>query len=168
MAGEDPSVVVNTDVASGDVTIAANSEQHLETSSTGSSASSSSRRASGVPGSCARSRSLVPRTARSYATRASGRGQYTHVKIHLFPGEPGTGYSFQNAIVGNAIPPAFIQSIDDGVQDAVARGILSGRVVEDVRIELYDGSYHDVDSSPERSRLPDRWPSRMPRARPGP
>src|SRR5215203_3792291 len=82
-----------------------------------------------------------------YAKQTGGRGQYGHVKIHLFPGEPGTGYIFENEVVGGAIPREFIKPIDEGIKEALTRGVLAGYPVDDVRIELYDGSYHDVDSS---------------------
>ena len=82
-----------------------------------------------------------------YAKQTGGRGQYGHAKIHLFPGEPGTGYIFENEIVGGSIPKEFIKPIDEGIKEALTRGVLAGYPVDDVRIELYDGSYHDVDSS---------------------
>jgi elongation factor G len=82
-----------------------------------------------------------------YAKQTGGRGQYGHAKIHLFPGEPGTGYVFENKIVGGSIPKEFIKPIDQGIKEALTRGVLAGYPVDDVRIELYDGSYHDVDSS---------------------
>jgi len=82
-----------------------------------------------------------------YAKQTGGRGQYGHVKIHLFPGEPGTGYIFENETVGGTIPNDFIKPIDEGIKEALTRGVLAGGAIDDVRIELYDGSYHDVDSS---------------------
>jgi elongation factor G len=82
-----------------------------------------------------------------YAKQTGGRGQYGHVKIHLFPGEPGTGYVFENEIVGGAIPKEFIKPVDEGIKEALTRGVLAGYPIDDVRIQLYDGSYHDVDSS---------------------
>src|SRR5919107_5338646 len=82
-----------------------------------------------------------------YAKQTGGRGQYGHVKIHLYPGEPGTGYIFENNIVGGAIPREFIKPVDEGIKEALTRGVLAGYPIADVRIELYDGSFHDVDSS---------------------
>ena len=82
-----------------------------------------------------------------YAKQTGGRGQYGHAKIHLFPGEPGTGYVFENEIVGGSIPKEFIKPIDQGIREAMTTGVLAGYPIDDVRIELYDGSYHDVDSS---------------------
>jgi elongation factor G len=82
-----------------------------------------------------------------YAKQTGGRGQYGHVKIHLYPGEPGTGYIFENETTVGSIPKEFIKSVDEGIKEALTRGVLAGYPIDDVRIELYDGSYHDVDSS---------------------
>jgi elongation factor G len=82
-----------------------------------------------------------------YVRQTGGRGQYGHAKIHLFPGEPGTGYVFENSIVGGAIPREYIKPIDEGIKEALTRGVLAGYPVDDVKIELYDGSFHEVDSS---------------------
>lgn len=82
-----------------------------------------------------------------YAKQTDGRGEYAHAKIHLYPAESGSGYVFENRVLGGAIPSEFIQSVDDGIKDALKHGVLAGYPVEDVRIELYDGSYHDADSS---------------------
>jgi elongation factor G len=82
-----------------------------------------------------------------YVKQTGGRGQYGHAKIHLYPGEPGTGYIFENETVGGSIPKEFIKPIDEGIKEALTRGVLAGYPIDDVRIELYDGSYHDVDSS---------------------
>ena len=82
-----------------------------------------------------------------YARQSGGRGQYGHVKIRIEPQEPGDGYEFDNKIVGGAIPREYINSIDQGIQEAMESGILGGYQVLDVKVTLYDGSYHDVDSS---------------------
>ncbi len=82
-----------------------------------------------------------------YAKQSGGRGQYGHVKIKVTPGEPGSGYTFKNSIVGGAIPKEYIPKIDDGIQEAMQTGVLAGYQVVDVAVELYDGSYHEVDSS---------------------
>ena len=82
-----------------------------------------------------------------FAKQAGGRGQYAHVKLHLFPGEPGSGYIFENGTTGSSIPDKYIKPVDEGIKEALARGVLAGYPIDDVRIELYDGSYHDVDSS---------------------
>jgi elongation factor G len=88
-----------------------------------------------------------------YVRQTAAGGQYAHAKIHLSPGETGTGYVFENAIVGGAIPKEFIGPIDEGITEALGRGVLAGYPVEDVKIELYDGSYHDVDSSEASFRI---------------
>jgi elongation factor G len=82
-----------------------------------------------------------------YVKQTGGRGQYGHARIHLFPGEPGAGYVFENEIVGGSIPTEFIKPIDEGIKEALTCGVLAGYPIDDVRIELYDGSYHEVDSS---------------------
>ncbi len=82
-----------------------------------------------------------------YAKQSGGRGQYGHVKIKVYPREPGSGYEFKNSIVGGAIPKEYIPKIDEGIQEAMQTGILAGYQVVDVGVELYDGSYHEVDSS---------------------
>ena len=82
-----------------------------------------------------------------YAKQSGGRGQYGHVKIKVYPREPGAGYEFKNSIVGGAIPKEYIPKIDEGIQEAMQTGILAGYQVVDVGVELYDGSYHEVDSS---------------------
>jgi len=82
-----------------------------------------------------------------YAKQSGGRGQYGHVKIKVTPREPGEGYEFKNSIVGGAIPKEYIPKIDEGIQEAMQTGVLAGYQVVDIGVELYDGSYHEVDSS---------------------
>ena len=82
-----------------------------------------------------------------YARQSGGKGQYGHVKIRLSPNESGKGYEFINAIVGGAIPKEYIPAVDAGIQGAMEAGILAGYPVVDCKVELYDGSYHEVDSS---------------------
>ena len=82
-----------------------------------------------------------------YARQSGGKGQYGHVKIHVEPNEPGKGYEFINNIVGGAIPKEYIPAVDAGIQGAMQAGVLAGYPVEDVKVTLYDGSYHEVDSS---------------------
>lgn len=82
-----------------------------------------------------------------YAKQSGGRGQYGHVFIRLTPMEPGEGYEFVNDIKGGAIPKEFIPAVDKGLKEAMQGGVLAGYPVEDVKVTLYDGSYHDVDSS---------------------
>ncbi|MDL2294546.1 elongation factor G [Ruminococcaceae bacterium OttesenSCG-928-D13] len=82
-----------------------------------------------------------------YARQSGGKGQYGHVKIRLYPGEVGSGYLFENKIVGGAIPKEYIPAVDQGIKGAMQAGVLAGYPVVDVRVELYDGSFHEVDSS---------------------
>ena len=86
-----------------------------------------------------------------YARQSGGKGQYGHVKInckiHVEPLEPGSGYEFENKIVGGAIPKEYIPAVDQGIQGAMLSGVLAGYNVVDVKVTLYDGSYHEVDSS---------------------
>ena len=86
-------------------------------------------------------------TDMKYARQSGGKGQYGHVKITLEPNEPGKGYEFINKVVGGAIPKEYIPAVDAGIQGAMQNGILAGYNVVDVKVTLYDGSYHEVDSS---------------------
>ena len=82
-----------------------------------------------------------------YARQSGGKGQYGHVKIRVEPNESGAGYVFENAIVGGAIPKEYIPAVDQGIQGAMQAGVLAGYPVVDVKVTLYDGSFHEVDSS---------------------
>ena len=82
-----------------------------------------------------------------YAKQSGGKGQYGHVKIKLYPREPGEGFEFKNSIVGGAIPKDYIPKIEEGIKEAMETGPVAGYQLVDVGVELYDGSYHEVDSS---------------------
>ncbi len=82
-----------------------------------------------------------------YARQSGGKGQYGHVKINIEPNEPGAGFVFENTVVGGAIPKEYIPAIEDGIKSAMEAGVLAGYNVVDVKVNLYDGSYHEVDSS---------------------
>ena len=82
-----------------------------------------------------------------YKKQSGGSGQYGHVKIRVSPNEPGKGYEFINAVVGGSIPKEYIPAVDAGIKGAMQAGVLAGYQVVDVKVELYDGSYHEVDSS---------------------
>ena len=82
-----------------------------------------------------------------YARQSGGKGQYGHVKIHVEPNESGKGYEFVNAVVGGAIPKEYIPAIDAGIQGAMLAGVVAGYPGVDVKVTLFDGSYHEVDSS---------------------
>ena len=82
-----------------------------------------------------------------YARQSGGKGQYGHVKIRVEPNESGKGYEFHNEVVGGAVPKEYIPAVDAGIQGAMLSGVLAGYPVVDVKVTLYDGSYHEVDSS---------------------
>src|SRR5205823_3598238 len=82
-----------------------------------------------------------------FIRQTGGRGQYGHVVIHLEPGETGTGFVFEDKIVGGTIPREYIGPVEQGVKEALENGVLAGYPMVDVKVELVDGSYHDVDSS---------------------
>lgn len=82
-----------------------------------------------------------------FVRQSGGRGQYGHCILELTPVEPGQGYSFENKVVGGAIPKEYIAPIDQGIQEAMQSGVLGGYPVVDVKVAVIDGSYHDVDSS---------------------
>ena len=82
-----------------------------------------------------------------YKRQSGGKGQYGHCKIHLIPQEPGKGYEFEDLTVGGSIPKEYIPAIDKGIQEAAKNGFLAGYEVVDFKVQVYDGSYHEVDSS---------------------
>src|SRR5262245_17006405 len=148
LRAEDPTFHVQTDLQTGQVIIAGMGELHLEI------IVDRLRREFGVEASVGKPQVAYKETLTrpadgemKYAKQTGGRGQYGHAKIHLYPGEPGSGYIFENEVVGGSIPKEFIKPIDEGIKEALTRGVLAGYPIDDVRIVLYDGSYHDVDSS---------------------
>src|SRR5579872_1612756 len=82
-----------------------------------------------------------------YVRQSGGRGQYGHVWIRLEPRQPGAGYEFENAIVGGVIPKEYIPAVDKGIQEQLQNGVIAGYPVVDVKVTLFDGSFHEVDSS---------------------
>jgi elongation factor G len=85
-------------------------------------------------------------TEGKFVKQSGGRGKYGHVWLEISPNEPGKGYEFENAIVGGAVPKEYITPVSNGVQEALRNGVMAGYQVVDVKVKLYDGSYHDVDS----------------------
>src|SRR4051812_19965285 len=148
LRAEDPTFHVQTDLQTGQVIIAGMGELHLEIIVDRLKREFSVEASVGKPQ--VAYKETLTRAAdgeMKYAKQTGGRGQYGHAKIHLYPGEPGTGYIFENEVTQGAIPKEFIKPIDEGIKEALTRGVLAGYPVDDVRIVLYDGSYHDVDSS---------------------
>src|SRR5215203_3651284 len=148
LMGEDPTFRVKTDDQTGQVVISGMGELHLEI------IVDRLKREFGVEASVGKPQVAYKETLTrpadgemKYAKQTGGRGQYGHAKIHVFPGEPGTGYVFENEVTQGAIPKEFIKPIDEGIKGALSRGVLAGYPMDDVRVVLYDGSYHDVDSS---------------------
>jgi elongation factor G len=148
LMAEDPTFRVQTDQQTGQVIIAGMGELHLDIIVDRLKREFSVEATVGKPQVAYKETLTRPADGDGrYVKQTGGRGQYGHAKIHLFPGEPGSGYVFENEIVGGSIPKEFIKPIDEGIKEALTRGILAGFPIDDVRIELYDGSYHDVDSS---------------------
>jgi elongation factor G len=148
LMAEDPTFRVQTDQQTGQVIIAGMGELHLEI------IVDRLKREFGVEAMVGKPQVAYKETLTrpadgemKYAKQTGGRGQYGHVKIHLFPGEPGSGYVFENETTGGSIPREYIKPVDEGIKEALTRGVLAGYPIDDVRIELYDGSYHEVDSS---------------------
>jgi elongation factor G len=88
-----------------------------------------------------------------YAKQSGGRGEYAHVKLRVEPGDAGSGCVFENAIVGGAIPQQMIPAVEAGVDDVIDCGVVAGYPIDDIRVTVYDGSYHDVDSSEAAFRI---------------
>jgi elongation factor G len=148
LMAEDPTFRVNTDTQTGQTIIRGMGELHLEIIVDRLKREFNVEASVGKPQVAYKETLTRPADGEmKYAKQTGGRGQYGHAKIHVYPGAPGTGYVFENEIVGGAIPKEFIKPIDEGIKEALTRGVLAGYPIDDVRVELYDGSYHDVDSS---------------------
>jgi elongation factor G len=148
LRAEDPTFHVQTDLQTGQVIIAGMGELHLEIIVDRLKREFSVEATVGKPQVAYKETLTRPSEGEmKYAKQTGGRGQYGHCKIRLFPGEPGSGYIFENETTGGSIPKEYIKPIDEGIKEALTRGILAGYPIDDVRIELYDGSYHEVDSS---------------------
>ncbi len=148
LAQEDPSFRVATDEESGQTIISGMGELHLEIIVDRMLREFKVEAEVGQPQVAYREtiRKKVEQEYK-YAKQSGGRGQYGHVFLRLEPLEPGTGYEFVNDIKGGAIPKEYIPAVDKGCQEAMQNGVLAGYPVEDVRVTVYDGSYHEVDSS---------------------
>lgn len=148
LAQEDPSFRVHTDEESGQTIIEGMGELHLEI------IVDRMRREFNVEANVGKPRVAYRETIRKtveqegkYVRQTGGRGQYGHVWVRIEPREPGSGYEFENAIVGGVIPREYIPAVDKGIQEQLQSGGLAGYPVVDVKVVLFDGSYHDVDSN---------------------
>jgi elongation factor G len=148
LAAEDPSFRVATDEESGQTIISGMGELHLEILVDRMKREFKVEAEVGAPQVAYREtiRKSVNKEYK-YAKQSGGRGQFGHVYLRIEPQEPGFGYEFVDEVKGGVIPKEFIQPVNKGVQESMARGIQAGYPVEDVKVTVYDGSYHDVDSS---------------------
>ena len=148
LAEEDPSFKVSTDEESGQTIISGMGELHLEIIIDRMKREYKVEAEVGQPQ--VAYRETIKKDVQQeykYAKQSGGRGQYGHVYIKLRPLEPGNGFNFINEIKGGAIPKEYIPAVEKGIIEAMQGGVLAGYPVEDLEVELYDGSYHDVDSS---------------------
>jgi len=148
LAKEDPSFRVHTDEESGQTIISGMGELHLEI------IVDRMQREFKVEANVGKPQVAYRETIRSpveqegkFVRQSGGRGQYGHVYIKIEPREPGEGYEFVNAIVGGVVPKEYIPAVDKGIREQMENGVIAGYPVVDCRVTLYDGSYHDVDSS---------------------
>ncbi len=148
LAHEDPSFRVNTDQESGQTIISGMGELHLEI------IVDRLKREFKVEANIGKPRVAYRETIRKtveqegkFVRQSGGRGQYGHVWLRLEPREPGSGYEFVNAIVGGVVPREYVPAVDKGVQEQMEKGVLAGYPVVDVKVTIFDGSYHEVDSS---------------------
>lgn len=148
LAQEDPSFRVATDEETGQTIISGMGELHLEIIVDRMKREFSVEANVGNPQVAYREtvRTTIEKEGK-FIRQSGGRGQYGHVWLKIEPKEPGTGYEFVNAIVGGVIPKEYIAPIDKGVQEQMQNGIIAGYPVVDVKVTVFDGSYHDVDSS---------------------
>ncbi len=148
LAKEDPSFRVHTDEESGQTIISGMGELHLEI------IVDRMKREFKVEANVGKPQVAYRETIRKaieqegkFVRQSGGRGQYGHVVLRLEPQEPGTGYEFVNDIVGGVVPREYIPAVDKGIQEQMESGVIAGYPVVDVKVTLFDGSYHDVDSS---------------------
>jgi elongation factor G len=148
LAQEDPSFRVRSDEESGQTIISGMGELHLEIIVDRMRREFSVEANVGAPQVSYREtiRNSVEQETK-FARQSGGRGQFGHVYLRIEPQEAGTGYEFVNAIVGGAIPKEYIPAVDKGIQEAMTNGIMAGFPMVDIKVTLYDGSYHEVDSS---------------------
>jgi elongation factor G len=148
LAKEDPSFRVHTDEESGQTIISGMGELHLDIIVDRMKREFKVEANVGKPQVAYREtiRKTVEQEGK-FVRQSGGRGQYGHVYIRIEPREPGTGYEFENAIVGGVVPKEYIPAVDKGVREQMENGVVAGYPLVDCKVTLYDGSYHDVDSS---------------------
>jgi elongation factor G len=149
LSEEDPTFRVNTDEETGQTLIAGMGELHLEIIVDRLTREFNVDANVGAPQVAYREtvRKRVEKVEGRFVRQTGGRGQFGHVYITMEPNEPGKGYEFASKIVGGAIPKEYIPPVDQGIQEALESGVLAGYPMVDVKVELIDGSYHEVDSS---------------------
>ena len=148
LAAEDPTFRVNTDEETGQTIIAGMGELHLDIIVDRMKREFKVEANIGAPQVAYRETITSEiKMEEKYAKQSGGRGQFGHVHLKISPQEPGEDYEFVNSIVGGKIPKEYIPAVDKGIKEAMTKGIIAGYPVVDVKAELYDGSYHDVDSS---------------------
>jgi elongation factor G len=148
LMAEDPTFRVKTDQETAQTVIAGMGELHLEIIVDRLKREFSVEASVGKPQVAYKETVTRPSEGEGrWIKQSGGRGQYGHAKIRLIPRKPGEGYEFVNEITGGAIPKEFIKPIDQGIREAMTTGVLAGYPMDDVKVELYDGSYHDVDSN---------------------
>jgi elongation factor G len=148
LSEEDPTFQVRTDKDTGQTTIAGMGELHLEILIDRMKKEFKVEANVGTP--MVAYKESITKSAESnmrFVRQTGGHGQFAHVVIRVEPGEPGTGYTFDDKIVGGVIPREYINPTSHGIQEAMKNGVLAGYPMEDVKVTLYDGGFHDVDSS---------------------
>lgn len=149
LAAEDPSFKVSTDEESGQTIIAGMGELHLDIIVDRMRREFNVEANVGKPQVAYREtiRKTVEKAEGKFIKQSGGRGQYGHVVLKIEPGEPGSGFEFVNAIVGGTIPKEYIPAVEKGIAEQMMNGVIAGYPMLDVKVTLYDGSFHDVDSS---------------------
>ncbi len=148
LQAEDPTFRVRTDTDTGQMVISGMGELHLEILVDRLSREFNVQASVGRPQVAYKETLTSPAQAEGrYVRQTGGHGQYGHVKIRLTPRKPGEGFEFKNGIVGGSIPREYIKPVEEGIREAMSTGVLAGYPVDDLGVELYDGSYHEVDSS---------------------
>ncbi|MEN4905043.1 elongation factor G [Luteimonas sp. TWI1416] len=148
LAQEDPSFRVRTDEESGQTIISGMGELHLDIIVDRMKREFNVEANVGKPQ--VAYRETIRKSVKSegkFVRQSGGKGQFGHVWLEISPQEPGTGYEFENAIVGGVVPKEYIPAVDKGIQEVLANGIMAGYPIVDVKVRLVDGSYHEVDSS---------------------